>query len=284
MKHLKLVILLLCISVSGVMAQGVDTVAVWSNSMKKNIKNVVITPALYGKDKNAQYPVVYLLHGAYGAYSNWIKKAPFLPELATRYGIIIVCPDGDQFSWYWDSPVDSTFRYETYMTSELLPYVDKTYKTVKNRTGRAIAGLSMGGQGALYLSWRHLDLFGACASMSGGINIECFPANWNMEKRLGTYAENPQRWADFNVSKMIYLLKPDSIKILIDCGTEDMFYPVNFALHEKLRLSRIPHDFISRPGNHNWDYWSNSVKYQLLFFNDYFVAEKVKAEKATQKK
>ncbi|MDD4820589.1 MAG: alpha/beta hydrolase family protein [Flavobacteriales bacterium] len=284
MKHLRLVILFLAISITGVMAQGVDTVAVWSASMKKNIKNVVITPANYAREKNAQYPVVYLLHGAYGAYSNWIKKAPFLTELSSRYGIIIICPDGDQFSWYWDSPVDSTYRYETYMTKELLPFVDKTYKTIQNRTGRAIAGLSMGGQGSLYLSWRHLDLYGACASMSGGINIECFPANWNMEKRLGSYAENHERWAEFNVSNMIYLLKPDSIKMLIDCGTEDMFYRVNCALHEKLLLSRIPHDFITRPGNHNWDYWTNSIKYQLLFFNEYFTAEKAKAEKVAQKK
>ena len=90
MKHLKLTLFILAASVSGVWAQSVDTVAVWSQSMKKNVKNVVITPANYKTAKNERFPVVYLLHGAGGNYSNWIKKTPFLPELASRYGMIIV--------------------------------------------------------------------------------------------------------------------------------------------------------------------------------------------------
>ena len=117
MKHLKLVLVALAVVIcSGAWAQSVDTVAVWSSSMKKNIKNVVITPASYKTDKSARFPVVYLLHGAGGDFSNWIKKAPFLPELASRYNMIIVCPDGNTHSWYWDSPLDSTSRYETYKT------------------------------------------------------------------------------------------------------------------------------------------------------------------------
>jgi hypothetical protein len=72
---------------------------------------------------------------------------------------------------------------------------------------------------------------------------------------------------------MVHLLKPNSVKILIDCGTEDMFYDINCALHEQLAFRRIPHDFISRPGNHNWPYWTNSVKYHLLFFDTYFKEE-----------
>ena len=285
MKHFKLLSLcLLVVFSTSIWAKGsVDTVAVWSASMKKDIKNVVITPEGYDKDKKATYPVVYLLHGATGAHWNWIKKAPFLPELASHYGMIIVCPDGDAYSWYWDSPVDSTYRYETYMIEELIPYIDKNYRTQDSRISRAICGLSMGGQGSLYLAWRHQDLFGACASMSGGINIESFPANWNMEKRLGTYAENPEVWKKFNVSNMVHLLKPNSVKILIDCGTEDMFYDINCALHEQLAFRRIPHDFISRPGNHNWPYWTNSVKYHLLFFDTYFKEEAEKAAKAAEK-
>jgi len=88
--------------------------------------------------------------------------------MADRYGAIIVTPDGGVDSWYFDSPVDPTYRYETFVTQELIPYIDKLYKTVADRSGRAIAGLSMGGHGALYLAIRHQELFAAAGSMSGG--------------------------------------------------------------------------------------------------------------------
>lgn len=281
MKNIRYALLALSVILCGSLwGQRVDTVAVWSASMKKNIKNVVITPAAYQTDKNTKFPVLYLLHGAGGDFSNWIKKAPFLPELASRYGMIIVCPDGATHSWYWDAPLDSTSRYETYMTQELLPYVDKNYRTVASREGRGITGLSMGGQGSFYLAFRHLDLYGACASMSGGVDIQSFPASWQMEKLLGSQAENPERWAEHSIMNQLYRLKPTSIKILFDCGTDDFFYPVNKRLHELMEYRRIEHDFISRPGNHSWPYWTNSIKFQLVFFDNYF---KDMAAKAAEK-
>ena len=69
---------------------------------------------------------------------------------------------------------------------------------------------------------------------------------------------------------MLHLLKPNSLAIFIDCGTEDFFYRVNVNLHEQLMYRNIPHDFISRPGAHNWNYWNNAIQYQLLFMNNFF--------------
>jgi enterochelin esterase-like enzyme len=69
---------------------------------------------------------------------------------------------------------------------------------------------------------------------------------------------------------LLHLLTPNTLKIMIDCGTEDFFYQVNKRLHEELLYRNIPHDFISRPGAHNGPYWRNAVKYQMLFFNDFF--------------
>lgn len=284
MKHFKsLFVILAAVLCGAAEAQSVDTVAVWSASMKKNIKNVVITPAAYQTDKDARFPVLYLLHGATGDYTNWIEKAPFLPELASRYGMIIVCPDGNPYSWYWDAPADSTSRYETYMTRELLPYIDKNYRTIASREGRAITGLSMGGQGAFFLAFRHLDLYGACASMSGGVDIQSFPSSWYMESKLGSQAEYPERWEEFCVMNQLYRLKPTSIRILFDCGTSDFFYPMNQRLHELMVYRRIEHDFISRPGGHTWDYWTNSIKFQLVFFDNYFKDMAAAAKKAAEK-
>ncbi|MFI5130068.1 MAG: esterase family protein, partial [Chitinophagales bacterium] len=62
----------------------------------------------------------------------------------------------------------------------------------------------------------------------------------------------------------------DSVAIIIDCGTEDFFYGINHALHEKMVKLKIPHDYIERPGKHDWYYWANAVRYQLLFFRNYF--------------
>ncbi|RRB07740.1 alpha/beta hydrolase [Larkinella rosea] len=251
-----------------VRASKVDTVETYSASMKKTIKAVVITPDSYSSGQ--EFPVVYVLHGHGGNYSDWVKKAPSIHKAADTYQSIIVCPDGNVSSWYFDSPVDPSSRYETYVSGELVSWVDSHYKTIKNRTGRAITGLSMGGHGALYLGFRHQDVFGAAGSMSGGVDIRPFPNNWNMAKWLGTYAQNPERWNQNTVINLLHLLTPNSQALIIDCGTEDFFFRVNSNLHQKMLDMNIAHDFITRPGAHNWNYWNNAINYQLLFMRAYF--------------
>jgi S-formylglutathione hydrolase FrmB len=245
----------------------VDTVETYSASMKKNIKAVVITPDSYAAAK--ELPVVYLLHGYSGNYADWILKAKGFEKTVDLYNIIVVCPDGNN-SWYWNSPVDDQYKYETYVSNELVKWIDGRYKTVKDRTGRAITGLSMGGHGALYLAMKHQDIFGAAGSMSGGVDIRPFPNNWEMAARLGKYAEQPDRWEQNTVINMLHLLTPNSLAIIIDCGTEDFFYKVNENLHAQLLFRNIPHEYITRPGAHNWPYWKNAIQYQLLFMNNYF--------------
>jgi len=246
----------------------VDTVETYSPSMQKNIKAVVIRPDNYNKI-NAM-PVVYLLHGYSGNYADWITKAKGFDKLADQYEMMIVCPDGAYGSWYWDSPADPAYRYETYVATELVKWIDGKYKTIRDRKARAITGLSMGGHGALYLALKHQDVFGAAGSMSGGVDIRPFPNNWDMAKRLGSYAAYPERWEKNTVINMLYLLKPNSLALIIDCGTEDFFYEVNKNLHEQLLYRNIPHDYIARPGSHNWNYWTNAVQYQLLFMHRFF--------------
>ena len=191
-------------------------------------------------------------------------------SLADRHQYIIVCPDGGFSSWFFDSPAGSAQRYETYISKELINWVDKNYKTIAGREGRAISGLSMGGHGGLYLGFRHQDVFGACGSMSGGVDIRPFPNNWDISKRLGKQSEHPENWEKNSVINQLDLLTPNSIKIILDCGTEDFFYDVNIRLHNELKYRNIPHDFISRPGGHNREYWENAVKYQALFFAEDF--------------
>jgi S-formylglutathione hydrolase FrmB len=106
--------------------------------------------------------------------------------------------------------------------------------------------------------------------MSGGVDIRPFPDNWEMSNVLGKQSEYPDNWEKHTVMNQLHLLTPNSIKIIIDCGTEDFFYGVNVKLHNELLYRNIPHDFISRPGAHNRPYWNNAIKYQALFFADFF--------------
>ncbi|MFA5326320.1 MAG: alpha/beta hydrolase family protein [Prolixibacteraceae bacterium] len=261
-------LLFFVLSFACLQAAVVDTIQVYSPSMQKNLNAVVITPDDY--TSATKLPVVYLLHGYSGNYRDWITKDKDLVKYADQYDMIIVCPDGSFSSWYFDSPVDPTSKYETFISEELVKAIDSKYKTIQDRKGRAITGLSMGGHGALYLAFKHQDVYGAAGSMSGGVDIRPFPNNWDISKRLGTYAEYPERWEKNTVINMLNLLTPNSLAIIFDCGTEDFFFKVNENLHQQLLYRNIPHDFIARPGNHNWAYWTNSVRFQLLFMSNYF--------------
>ena len=179
---------LLWVSTNVVFGQ-VDTVKVYSEVMGKSIPNLVITPQNYSS-QNEGFPVLYLLHGAGGYFSNWMFRVPEIEQYATDYNIIIVCPDGNKTSWYLDSPIDSSSQYETYISQELVPEIDQKYKTIPSPSKRAITGLSMGGHGAFYLAFKHQDIWGAAGSMSGGLDIRPFSEEWNIADLLGSYADN----------------------------------------------------------------------------------------------
>ena len=150
----------------------------------------------------------------------------------------------------------------------------------------------MGGHGALWLAFRHPDVFGACGSMSGGVDIRPFPNNWKISEQLGSYSENPRLWDEHTVIEQLYRvvpftdrnrevaskearpvdysLQPGQLAIVIDCGTEDYFFEVNRQLHERMPYRHISHEYIVRPGGHTHDYWREAVEYHMLFFRRFF--------------
>jgi len=266
----KLSILLLLIVFSNILrAAVVDTVSINSASMKKSIKTVVIKPDVYAAG-DQRFPVVYLLHGFGGRYNNWIMRVPQLKQMADDLQLIIVCPDGAKGSWYFDSPVDSSYRYETFVGMEVPAFIDARYKTIADRKARAITGLSMGGHGGLFLGFRHADLFSACGSMSGALHVTVIRKGYEVEYRLGDTLANQKYWNDWSVLNVIDQKPVAPLAIMIDCGTEDRILPMSRMVHEKMIRLKIPHDYTERPGNHDWMYWSNAVQYQLLYFSKHF--------------
>lgn len=255
-------------------AAKVDTALIFSNSMQKQIKCVVVKPSSYQK-KKLSFPVVYLLHGYSGDYSNWIKKVPEIKNYADEYNMIIVCPDGDYASWYFDSPVTPKMKYETYISFEVPHYIDSAYRTIADKNHRAITGLSMGGHGALFIAWKHSQTFAAAGSMSGGVDLNDLKNKYQITKVLGDTLSHADNWKNYSVLTVVENKPSDSLSIIIDDGTEDIFIAANRRLHQKLLFLKIPHDYIERPGKHSWDYWKYAINFQLLFFKKFFDAHKV---------
>jgi S-formylglutathione hydrolase FrmB len=267
-------LLLTCIA-TNLFAAKVDTIEVYSSSMDKKIKNVVITPT-QTLDKGQNYPLLFLLHGAGGNYSSWIKSAPEIKKYADQYGIVIVCPDGETTSWYFDSPIDPKMQYRTYINKELYTHILSHYPIHTSAKMHAISGLSMGGHGAMYSAIHYPTQWGAAGCISGGVDFRPFPNSWEIKKRLGSYDKNKAEWDKQVVINLVDKIKPNELQITIDCGVGDFFLKGNRALHNKLQELNIPHDYSERPGKHNWKYWRNAIKYQMIFFENYFKASDCK--------
>lgn len=253
-------------------AQG-DTITVASKYIDPAMKVVVVTPAGYDDPANAtrRYPTVYLLHGYGDDYRCWpTRTQPALDSLATNWGMIFVCPDGRN-SWYFDSKTNKAMQMESFITRDLVPYIDAHYRTKATASQRAITGLSMGGHGAMWLAIRHSDIWGNAGSTSGGVDFIPWPNNWSIQQALGPYEENKELWENSTVQSLVPSLKPGQLNIIFDCGDDDFFKQVNDNLHRSLLDAKIPHDYISRPGNHSHPYWRNAILFQLQYFNERFL-------------
>lgn len=244
-----------------------DTLLIESKHLDTPMKVTVVVPEASKADPALRFPTVYLLNGYSGDYRAWGNLRPDMADLADRYGMVIVMPDGRD-SWYWDSRPG--MMMESFFVQDLVPTIDHKLPTIADASKRAISGLSMGGHGALWLGIRHSDIWGSAASMSGGVDIRPFPNNWKMKTLIGEQATNPQAWEDHTVINLVPQLQPGQLNILFDCGVDDFFADVNNNLHQALLDAKIPHDYISRPGAHTGKYWANSVLYHLLFFNEIF--------------
>ena len=273
MKRVLLLLLVAFAFKQGICGQ-VDTIAVYSPAMHKNVPVVVIVPDQY-KTMDVRYPVLYLLHGHSGNYRDWVTRAPEIKQYVDEFGMIVVCPDGGYDSWYFDAPENSSVRYESFMTRVLVPTIDSAYRTLADKSQRGICGLSMGGHGAMYLALRHQGLFGAVVSMSGGVDIRPFPDNWGIKKQLGDIKTHKENWEKNTVINLVDGLKNGSLHIRLDIGTSDFFLKVNRALHQKLLDMGIHHEYTERPGGHTWAYWRNAIPYEMLFFRKVFRSEGV---------
>ncbi len=220
--------------------------------MGRRLRVTVVAPDAHDTSEQ-RFPVVCLLHG-YGSNGRaWLKLAP-LRTLADRYGLLFVAPTGAPASWWLDSPVHDDSRYATFVVREMLPEIDRRYRTVTGRTGRALIGSSMGGHGALTLAARYPDLFAAAVSISGILDLRAFPDRWEITAVLGPVASHAERWQAHSFVGLIDSLPPFHPQFILDCGTDDFALPGNRAAHALLEAAGVEHVYLERPGYHTMRY------------------------------
>ena len=261
-----LVTFFLCLSVA---ANGrIETVRLQSKLVNASLPYNVILPADYNTSRTTRYPVLYLLHGLTGHYSDWISRTN-IADYAAEYEIIIVMPEGND-SWYSDSSTVPGDKYESYILQELLPDVQRRYRTIEARYGRAIAGLSMGGYGAIKFGLKSPQTFVFAASMSGAFGVTRFTEQdgnprWESSERVFGPTGSDARKAN-DLFELIEKLSPSQVSALpyfyFDCGTEDSLrnFKYNRQLSTLMYEKKIPHEFRELPGDHSWGYWDRQIQ------------------------
>lgn len=247
----------------------VETVRLQSKLTGKTLPYNVVLPRDYQTSPRTRYPVLYLLHGFSGHYSDWVTRTN-LADYAAEYRMIVVTPEGND-GWYTDSAGTATDKYESYILQELIPDVDRRLRTIQTRYARGIAGLSMGGYGALKFGLKYPDRFVFAGSLSGALGV----ATWTEQdlKDLkairdsvfsvyGPVGSETRRKNDiFEVTRGLTAARVGTLPYLyLDCGTEDFLIDMNQKFAALLREKKIPHEYRELPGNHNWEYWDQQVR------------------------
>jgi S-formylglutathione hydrolase FrmB len=265
-------------------AESVETVQFRSPLVGKTLPYNVVLPADYRLSRNTRYPVLYLLHGLFGHYSDWLTRTN-VADFASRYRIIVVMPEGND-GWYTDSASVATDKYESYIIKELIPDVQNRYRTIESRYGRGVAGLSMGGYGALKFGFKYPATFAFAGSMSGTMSA----ASWTEEdlknfrsfrdSLFGVFGPTGSDTRKANdIHQLARSLSAAGISALpyiyLDCGTEDILITDNARFAAILQEKKIAHEYRQLPGNHNWQYWDQQVQEVLRI-----AGEKLRARKS----
>ena len=259
--------------------ENVLTITHFSSALNKEKSFKIYIPPDAGPDE--RFPVLFILHGAYGSFEDWMSRTN-AADLADRFRMILVFPDGSQFGWYVDSPIEKDMQYETYMSKELVQLIDRLFPTVAKREARGIMGLSMGGHGALLLAAKHPDVFGTASSLSGILKITNHPDKWQIAGRLGAFADNRAAWESNCVWDQAPKFKDANVRILFDCGKDDTQTGAigdSRELHERLKSLGIPHIWREMPGTHSWDYWQGHLEEHLNFHQAWMIDATPKSER-----
>lgn len=252
-------------------------------SLKSEVLGVEKTYSVYlpeGYDNSTErYPVLYLLHGAMGEHKSWCREGRHaLPDLADveiaagrAKKMLVVMPDASgkgekragRNMGYFNVP---GWPYESHFFEEFIPHIDKSFRTIAEKRGRAIAGLSMGGGGAFVYAQRHPEIFGAAYSTSGLLDHryrpdapDYFDAEWLISVARTSPVEYLRNASAEELEKL------RTVRWKLDCGDDDDIIVTNLAFFAEMQRAKVPVEFRVRDGVHDWKFWLESLPLILAF-------------------
>ncbi len=209
--------------------------------------------------------VLYLLHGLSDDHTTWTRRTS-IERYVEGLPLMVVMPNAER-SWYTDSATIPSDAFETLITSDLIEFVENTFPVVRSREGRAVCGLSMGGYGAFKLALKHPDLFCTAVSFSGALAFGCPDDGdhlWKTEM-LAIYGEDP-RGGPEDIPTLLQSADRSRLPALwVDCGSEDFLIDMNRKVHKLMASLGIEHEYMERPGVHEWGYWDTAIQLALPF-------------------
>lgn len=270
-------------------AQGsIKIDSIYSTKLQKYSTYSIYLPEGYHQNITAKYPVIYLLHGMGGGPFDYEKNASLSEQVNTAIKdsilpkTLIVMPDGE--ATYYMNNIHKEYEYEDFFFEELIPHIESTFKCKTGKENRGVAGLSMGGFGALLYAFHHPELFVAASAMSPAVRTDeeiLALTDKAFERRYKTALGSPKTKAEristfYNSNSILYLAKhlPESkknlVQLYIDCGDDDFLYKGNSTLHITFRNNHIPHEYRVREGGHTWEYWTSGLITALQFITKNF--------------
>ncbi|MEA2421069.1 MAG: hypothetical protein QOF55_168 [Thermoleophilaceae bacterium] len=250
----------------------------------------VLLPTGYDTSGRTRYPVLYLLHGAIDDYKSWTDKGD--AEAITKGApLIVVMPDTGQFGNYTNWYNDGAFgppEWETFHIAQLIPWIDGHYRTVAKRSGRAVAGLSMGGGGAMAYAGRHPDLFVSASAFSGAVDTNnpvvqpvtqasgLSDGSHSPGAIFGLRSTDEIRWRGHNGWDLAANLEGMSLTLRTGNGqpggpygdsgdpVEANVHDQSVSMHQRLVELGFPHVWDDYgPGSHSWPYWQRDLRETL---------------------
>jgi putative tributyrin esterase len=252
----------------------IETIQFSSKLVGKILPYSIVLPPGYGlfSSRWTRYPVMYLLHGWNSHYDSWLTRTA-LAQYASAHQLIIITPEGNN-GWYTDSATTPTDKYESYILQELIPDVDHRLRTISDRRGRAIAGYSMGGYGALKLGFKHPELFAFAASLSGALDatsrtdeasiMQTFGESDSSERKSNDLVRLAEEFPGERIAQLPFFY--------LDCGRDDPWLSSNQRFAAVLSERKIPVEFRQLPGSHIWPYWDKQVREVLRVASEMLAA------------
>lgn len=283
--------------------EGLQTVEFYSPAVARTMKYDIVLPLGY-EEGEKRYPVLYLLHGYMQNYTVWGRNLGAAFYARSLEDLILVLPDAGN-TWFlnYASSVEGKNQWEDYLIEDVIGHVDANFRTVDERAGRAIAGLSMGGFGAFSLGLRHPEMFISLGSTSGALSFArdraaALAAGKILERNarspeqqdaidradefisgiidipgFSTQDERTPNGVDFVTEDQALAYDPFQIifnvpkndlpHFYIDAGTEDGLVTVGREFMGLLLMNNVPFDFMQSHGKHNSEYWRRSIGHMM---------------------